>query len=229
MEKIVENDYYLISEERKAIYAFLKVVFEAPLSIKTLQYWRDNFSSDFIEVLTTSNNNLYTFFDDLKTKSLKILEEEERNIYLATFNLFNETGHILVPPWESVYVTKEQTMFGEPVFQMREQLVRYGLEVKNKYKEPEDHIAIELEFMHYLIDFTEKAEIQLDKRNYFKGVYTQYWLHKEHFNKWIKPFTMDIITSKTSDFYKGVAKLLLLFLKDDFEYIKTIKEVLDDE
>lgn len=227
MAKVVEQEYISTVKEREAIYTFLKIVFEAPITTKTLKHWKENFSNQFIDVLSLGNEKLYRFLKDLKSQDLEVIEKKEKEAYLATFSVFNEYGHIPAPPWESVYVTKDRTMFGRPVFQMREQLDRFGLSVVNKHKEPEDHIAIELEFMCYLIQYTREAFELGDNKKYLKGIYTQYWLHKEHFCRWIKPFTKDLITSNTSDFYKGVGILLHSFLKEDYEYIKTIKEALE--
>jgi len=229
MEKVIEQEYYSIIDEREAIYTFLKIVFEAPLTTDTLIQWKESFTAEFIEILTIENEELYQSFQELKNEDLKSFAAREKAAYLATFNIFNETGHIPAPPWQSVYVTKDRTMFGEPVFQMRKQWEKFGLEIVNKHKVPEDHISIELEFMCFLIDFTRKALREKNKENCIKGIYMQFWLLKDHLNHWIKPFIMDILSSETSYFYQGVAKLLQFFVEEDFEYMKSIKEVLDHE
>ena len=83
--------------------------------------------------------------------------------------------------------------------------------------------------MNHLINYTLSAKEEGREEDYAKGVYTQYWLMKEHLNRWITPFTKDILSSNTSDLYKGIALLLILFVEEDFEYIKTLKEDLDNE
>ncbi|MBY7142063.1 molecular chaperone TorD family protein [Virgibacillus sp. NKC19-3] len=229
MEKVIDQSYYSTIEERETMYTFLKVVFEAPLTIDTLTQWKENFTPAFIDILTIENEALYQSFEKLRNSDLESFEAEEKAAYLATFNVFNESGHIPAPPWESVYVTKDRTMFAEPVFQMRKQWESFGMEIVNKHRVPEDHISIELEFMCYLIDFTREALRLSNKENFVRGIYTQFWLLKDHLNHWVKPFTRDILSSDTSDFYKGVAKLLQLFVEEDVEYMKSIKEVLDHE
>lgn len=229
MESVIQEEYNSTVEERETIYTILQLLFEAPLTIQTLKLWKEGFSTEFIDMLAVENGELYTFFKELKSKDLNMIEKEQKIAYQATFNVFNNHGQAPAPPWESVYVTEDRTMFGEPVFRMREQLERYGLSVVNKHKEPEDHIATQLEFMCYLISFTKKALQFNNETNYLNGIYTQYWLHKEHFNRWIEPFVMDIQAFESSDLYKGAAKLLHFFIEEDFDYIKTIKEVLEHE
>lgn len=225
----IDNEFLSTSKERETIYSFLKIALEKPLTGETLKVWKDNFSADFIEVLTSSNEELAHFFDDLKANDFVLIEQDEKEAYLATFNVLNQTGKVPAPPWESVYVTRDQSMFGEPVFQIRKKLADFGLQFADENKEPEDHIAIELEFMCYLIRYTVAAIEKADEDHYEKGLYTQYWLHKEHLNHWIHLFTNDILSSKTSSFYKGVAKLLQSFVEEDFEYIKSLKEGFENE
>lgn len=228
MNKGMERDYCLTFIERTTIYTFLKVAFEGPLTEETLNLWKETFSDEFIKLLTDGNQDLADFFAELKNSDLDIMEQLEKDAYLATFNLLNDRGRIPAPPWESVYVTRDQTMFGDPVFQLRNQLNYFGLKFTDENREPEDHIAVELEFMCYLNNYTHKAIITGNEESYLKGIYTQYWLHKEHFNHWIQAFTNDILASNTSHFYKGLAELLRAFVSEDFNYMKSLKEDLDN-
>lgn len=229
MALVVEQNYCSTIQERMTIYRFLQVGFEGPLTIETLKLWKESFSLDFIEVLTEGNPNLYSFFEDLIKGDTSLIEQRERDRFLSTFNLLNPVGKVPAPPWESVYVTKDQTLFGDPVFQIRKQLENFGLQFIDKNKQPEDHIAVELEFMSYLLDFTWKSFMDGDEEEYMKGIYTQYWLHKEHFSHWFIPFTEAIQASETSSFYKGLAELLREFAAEDYEYVKSLKEGLENE
>ncbi len=218
-----------ISKEREVIYSFLRVSLQCPLTKEVLLNWKEHFSSEFKAVLTEGNEYLCSFFESLDKKPLTEIVEQEKEAYLATFYIFNEDGKVPAPPWESVYITRDKSLFGEPVFQMRKKLSEFGLQFIHENTDPDDHIAIELEFMNYLINYTLSAIEEGREADYIKGVYTQYWLMKEHLNRWITPFTMDILSSHTSDFYKGIALLLSIFVEEDFEYIKTMKEDLDNE
>lgn len=226
---MIDKELVQTSHERHTIYSFLKIALEKPLTSETLKNWKVNFTSEFIDILTDGNEELAQFFKDLKSNDLTALERQEKDAYLATFNLLNKTGKIPAPPWESVYVTKDQSMFGDPVFQIRRKLAEFGLQFVDENKEPEDHIAFELEFMCYLINYTIASLEEGNEDEYLKGLYSQYWLHKEHLHHWIQPFTNDIQSSDTSLFYIGISKLLQLFVEEDFEYIKFIKEGLENE
>ena len=229
VEMVVDKELFSISKERETLYSFLKITFQSPLTSETLKLWKENFSAEFLDVLTEGNKYLVRFFESLHKKELDSIVEEEKEAYLATFYIFNEEGKVPAPPWESVYMTNDRSLFGEPAFQIRNKLAEFGLQFIHENTDPDDHIAIELDFMNYLINYTLSAKEEAREEDYARGVYTQYWLIKEHLNKWISPFTKDILSSNTSDFYKGIATLLSLFVKEDFEYIKSMKEDLDNE
>ena len=229
MEVVLDNKLMSISKEREAIYSFLRVSLQCPLTKEILQHWKAHFSSEFKKVLSEENEDLRSFFESLANKDLDEIVEEEKEAYLATFYIFNEEGKVPAPPWESVYVTRDKSLFGEPVFQIRKKLADFDLQFIHENTDPDDHIAIELEFMTYLINYTLSAKEEGRENDYAKGVYTQYWLMKEHLNRWIRLFTHDIHSSNTSDFYKGIAILLSIFVEEDFEYIKSLKEDLDNQ
>lgn len=229
MTAIQESELIAISKEREAIYSFLRVSFQCPLTTEMIKHWTECFSLEFKAVLTDGNEELRSFFESLDKKTLELIVEEEREAYLATFYIFNEEGKVPAPPWESAYITRDKSLFGEPAFQIRDKLAEFGLQYIHENTDPDDHIAIELEFMNYLINYTLSAKEDGREEEYAKGVYTQYWLMKEHLNRWITPFSKDILSSNTSAFYKGIALLLRLFIEEDFEYLKTIKEELDNE
>lgn len=224
-----ESKSIFISKEREVMYTFLRVSLQSPLTTEILQHWKDNLSFEFKTILSGGNEYLSSFFESLDRTKLESIVEKEKEAYLATFYIFNEQGKVPAPPWESAYVTSDKSLFGEPVFQIRKKLADFGLQYIHENTDPDDHIAIELEFMNYLINYTLSAKEECRDEDYEKGVYTQYWLMKEHLNRWVSPFTKDILTSNTSEFYKGVALLLSLFVEEDFEYIKTLKEDLDNE
>lgn len=229
MSEITNSELLSLDANRRQLYSFLSIVFNGPLSMETLKYWKENLSSEFFSAVAEDNENLQIFFDELENKELEAIFNREKEAYLATFDLFNPQGKIPAPPWESVYVTSDRALFGDPVIHIRQKLHQFGLRFIKENSEPEDHIAIELEFMTFLINHTSDAAKSNNKFEFERGIYNQYWLLKEHLTKWIDPFAKDIHSSETTTFYKGIAELLALFVAEDFEYIKSLKEELENE
>lgn len=229
MNTVIDAELLTISAKRDSMYSFLRLVFSGPLSMETLKYWKFELAPEFIEVISEDNENLQNFFAKLKNGEIEDIYQEEKEAYLATFDIFNKEGRTPAPPWESVYVTHDHALFGEPVLHIRKKLHDFGLKFIKENKEPEDHISIELEFMSFLINYTADAFRTSRQSDYEKGLYTQYWLLKEHLNKWINLFAGAIQSSAATPFYKGMAELLSSFVAEDFEYIKSLKEDLENE
>lgn len=229
MSKVIDIDITSISAKRESIYTFLRIAFSEPLSMETLTHWKENLPSEFLNVLTDDNENLQAFFYELKNKEIADIFDREKEAYLATFDIMNKNGKVPAPPWESVYVTQDQALFGEPVLQIRKKLSEFGLKFVKENREPEDHISIELELMSFLINYTSESLKSNNEYEYERGIYNQYWLFKEHLSRWIERFAQDVHSSDTTPFYKGIAELLCLFVEEDFEYIKSLKEELENE
>ena len=64
--------------------------------------------------------------------------------------LFLGPGVPKAPPCESFYRTSERIFFGSTSFEMKAALNAHGLESKRKYRQPEDHIGLELMFLSVL-------------------------------------------------------------------------------
>ena len=56
-------------------------------------------------------------------------------------------GEPLAPPWESVWVNSERSLFQKCTLDVRRRYAAAGVEVANKYHEPDDHIGYEMEFI----------------------------------------------------------------------------------
>ncbi len=76
--------------------------------------------------------------------------------------LFIRVGKVLAPVWESVYFSPARLIFQEETFKVRNWYGRYKLQVKNKNKEPDDHIGLEFLFIAHLakqgLEALEKQE-----------------------------------------------------------------------
>jgi TorA maturation chaperone TorD len=64
--------------------------------------------------------------------------------------LFTGFERILAPPYESVYLSKYHIMFEKQTLAVRRFYEGFGLQVKKKMKEPDDHIGLELLFVAHL-------------------------------------------------------------------------------
>ncbi len=121
----------------------------------------DEISEDLYKAMKTDDflRNLKEVAFSLYTKELargaKVLFEfmdgagvdTHKTLRFEYADLFLNAGENPVLPYESFYLDREPTLYGEPVFQMREILRKQALHKDPAYREPEDHIAVEFDFL----------------------------------------------------------------------------------
>jgi anaerobic sulfite reductase subunit A len=101
-----------------------------------------------------------------------------------------------------------------------------GLDRSDDFKEPEDHIAMEFEFMGYLCqkalesldtDDAEAAKASLQKQKEFLD---------KHLLVWVPQFCKDVQKFARTDFYKAIAKITEEHLSYENEAIAELTEAI---
>lgn len=165
-------------------------------------------------------------------QGLKLLQswvrESERNHFNEVLTLLQEDytalfigpGHLLAPPWESVYLTEERLTFGVSTMEVRECYLRHGLVFARKNSEPDDHFGLEMEFMSKLIakqcqsfKAGQQEEAALLARE-------QLCFLQEHILKWLNDFTANILNNARTPYFQGLALLARGYLTWDREHLE---------
>jgi TorA maturation chaperone TorD len=130
-----------------------------------------------------------------------ILAEAHLNDY---HRLFLGPGHILAPPWESVYRSDEHVLFGHTTLEVREAYRQMGFVVANS-EEPDDHIGLELLFVAILSEKSAAGDsASRHARDAFFG---------QHLLQWVPIFCADVAGHAATNLYRGLAKLTLGILE----------------
>ncbi|MCD8554760.1 molecular chaperone TorD family protein [Seleniivibrio sp.] len=146
---------------------------------------------------------------ELLKNYLKNYKDEDFTELLGNFNrLFIGPGHLFAPPWESVYKEQDKTIFGEATLKVRGRYRKFGLEINNLNREPDDHIAFECAYLNYLCAASAAAEDStVEKEEIISFL-------KEHPSTWVEEFTDNMIENSVTDFYKGIAQMLRGAIKE---------------
>ncbi len=124
----------------------------------------------------------------LKSNDARALCKELRYDYA---DMFLNVGPNPVFPYESVHVTNEPVVMQKPVFELRDYFLKGGVNKSSDYKDLEEHIAVEMEFLRYLL---EKGKADLYK-DFFENKYLP----------WVTSFCDQLATSARTVFYQGLA------------------------
>lgn len=156
-----------------------------------------------------------------------ISEDSLQELQADYTRLFIGAGKVLAPPWESVYFTEERLVFQEQTLQVRQWYRRFGLEPEKLYKEPDDHIGLEMSFVSHLAKLALQALEEQDTIKFGQLLEVQRQFLTEHLLRW-GPYWCTLVSKHAhTDFYKGLALFTqgaLLTLAEQFG-IKTSKEV----
>lgn len=136
--------------------------------------------------------------------------DEELSVEYAS--LFVGPFELKAPPYGSVYIDRGKRVMSDSTIEVVKMYDQTGLTINDDFKELPDHIAIELEFMYYLIhkelEALERSE--QDRGGYYKK--TQEEFLNNFLIQWVPPFCEKIKAGTNNEFYRMLASCLLNFV-----------------
>lgn len=106
--------------------------------------------------------------------------------------LFTGPGHLVAPPWGSVYTDVESVVFGASTLELRAFMRKAGVERVSDERTPEDHIGLMLAMMAYLAQ----------NKPAFLDEYLQ-----QHLLTWAPHYLDTLEREAQHPFYRGLARL----------------------
>lgn len=119
--------------------------------------------------------------------------------------LFVGPGKLLAPPYAGAYLNAEGLVMQAETIAVRNFYREAGLEVREKNVEPDDALALELEFICYLL----RPEASADAGQRYGALYRQFF--REHFMHWIERHLEDVTRNARTEFCRAVADAMRQF------------------
>lgn len=188
--------------------------------VSLIPYIKNIASQSDIESLGTGARLLSGFINRLT--GLDVKGKEDLLLDLARdFSYLFLIGVKSVPSSESVYLSPEHIVKQEPRDMVLKVYRESGFTVSNDFKEPEDHIGLELELMARLSHLICESIDREGSEGISKYLNCQKRFMEEHLNKWI-PLFVDFLrkSAEDRDFYKATAYLTEGFIEMDYGFIK---------
>ena len=126
--------------------------------------------------------------------------------------LFLNAGRRPAYPYESVYTSPNRLLMQKAQDDVRHIYAAAGLSRSGGCREPEDHIAFEMEFMSHLCRCTVAAVEQGKLEEAHIHLQNQRKFLENHLLVWAPQFCEDVILNASTDFYRGLACLVRDFL-----------------
>jgi len=97
-----------------------------------------------------------------------------------------------------------------------------GLDVSTGFKDAPDHIAAELEFIHFLIFKEMEATNQGDVNSIITCLSNQQSFLEDHLGAWVSEFAGNVVDNAKTSFYQNLARTTEAFIKDDYHTISSV-------
>ncbi len=120
---------------------------------------------------------------------------------------------LLAPPYGSVYLEKTRRVMGDSTMDAKQRYQEAGLNLT--LKEAPDHVAIELEFMYYLICREIEAIVNYNESDIALYLKKQKDFLQNHLGKWVSKFTDNISANAETVFYQNVAHITESLVTED--------------
>jgi len=125
-------------------------------------------------------------------------------------------------PYESVYTSEKRLMMQDDRDEVLAIYRSQGLDKQETWKEAEDHLALELEFMQILANRTVDALKAGDEDAAIELLTTQKNFLEDHLMAWVPMMTSDMRRFAKTDLYRGLASLTDGFMTVDFEFLQDL-------
>lgn len=122
-------------------------------------------------------------------------------------------------PYESVYTSKKRLLMQEARDEVLALYHAAGIVKDESWKEGEDHIALELEYMRILARRTSEALRDGDESKALDLLKSQANFLEDHLGAWAPMMTADMKRLAKTDLYLGLAWLTEGFLAEDHAFL----------
>jgi len=142
------------------------------------------------------------------------LEVDYTRLFVGPFN-------VPAPPYGSVYLEGERQVMGASTADVRKRYLTAGLDLDAGFKDAPDHIAAELEFMHFLIFKAMEAAGSGDFNQVITCLLDQKYFLEIHLGAWIHDFSESVVENANTSFYRNLARATKTFIKEDYRKLSS--------
>ncbi|MDR2400489.1 MAG: molecular chaperone TorD family protein [Deferribacteraceae bacterium] len=204
---------------RENYYRFLAELYKIEITPKMLESFEHLIHEPFADTAMREGYQLIKrYFDNNPFDPLTELAVDYARIFLGAGIAEKE---LISAPYESVYTSPERLIMQDARDKVLKIYRENGVDKVQGFDVPEDHLAIELEFMAYLCSETKKACEAGNLPEIDRLICIQKDFIKEHLLNWTPKLFYEVKQFSQTDFYRGVAEITESFLNTD-------KYLLDD-
>ena len=204
----MKNEFIFTEQQRADIFRLLAVLFYPPDKDALLE---ERVSDNLVRLV---ENAWPSVIDHVKGMCNALEKADADQLSVAHAKLFVGPFELKAPPYGSVYLESDKRLMGDSTVEVMKMYERAGLSLRDENRDAPDHIAIELEFMHYLASREIQALQGGDSTQALEFLQMQHSFCDKYLKPWMEPFTEKIRESSEVDFYTLLAMTLSIFIKN---------------
>jgi TorA maturation chaperone TorD len=223
-DQLTEAQALEILQNRAATYGFLSRVYRQEVTAAFLVDLAAQAASEAEDEMESEGYRLLRDF----VAGMARADVEKVRIDLATeyASLFLNMGHRPVAPYESVYTSPERLLMQKARDDVLALYRQEGLDRIDEFHEPEDHLAVELEFMAYLCQKAMAAMEAGDRAGAAAALRQQKEFLQKHLLVWVPAFCRDVQQAAETGFYRGLALITAEHLAMESETVDDLLAVM---
>lgn len=218
LEETSRGELIALLEKRAAIYGLLSRLYLRELDEPFLEKLREGrfparTGNDRVD---EGYRLIARYLSGLHSGSLELLAQDYTRCFVGEgLDLFSAAY-----PYESVHTSSKRLLMQSALDEVVAIMDSEGVAKRGEWKETEDHIACELEFMQALSRRTAKALESGDEDEAARLLEVQRNFHDDHLAAWVPLLTAELRKFAQTDFYRGLAELTDGFLQEDGEFLE---------
>ena len=221
-EQAQVDAFVAMNENRATMYELLARLFAKEVDQPVLTSMHDT-----LYPVHTGNDNvdegnklIATYLSNIWKNSLT----ELRIDYTRTFIGGGNNSLAAAYPSESVYTSEKRLVMQDARDEVLAIYRSVGFDKSEEWKETEDHISVELEFMARMIHRASNAMKKGDEEHVEASLLIQKNFIDDHVLAWVPLFAADMRKFSKTMFYQGLSYLLEGFLESDLAFLSEALE-----
>ena len=207
------TDYLELASVRQSLYSFLARIYRVEVDNELLESMKELEFSDQPNggAFSEGTSELRAYLERPGIDPRTDLAVDYARVFLGAGIADGSAAF----PYESVYTSPERLIMQEARDQVLALYRAKGLGVEGEGRDPEDHIAYELDFMAYLVREGAAFSETGDEGALRTSLAEQRSFLKFHLLNWVPAFCKDVDAYSSTGFYRAAAKMTAGYIDMD--------------
>ncbi|MCF0120598.1 MAG: molecular chaperone TorD family protein [Oscillospiraceae bacterium] len=209
-----------LSEQRAGVYAFLSRLFKVEVDADTYARMKEarfpvKTGDDKIDA---GYRAIAKYLSNDHDDPLLELAVDYARIFIGHGN----TAYSAAYPFESVYTSETRLLMQAAYDDMLAVYAEAGLAIDSSWKDPVDHIGLELEYMQIMCQRAASALAAENDDEAMRLCAAQKDFLLAHLTNWVPMMTSDMRRFAKTDLYQGLSLLTEGFLRQEKDFLKEL-------